>query len=203
MATSALMLGTLALGGCIGSQQQDNVEATAQQGQQMVNLLPGLVRAFGEESVSLLSETSCTSSPDPETASRNTRWTGAVGFSASSAQEGRGRAQAVREYAESTGWASEDRAAVHPSGERLYTATRGDLTLVLEQDGGEDEPGVSFTVTSPCLEKPDGHTMTRSELDSMYGSSDPLYPNDDRSKFTNGEPKPLPGSPDNSPSEGN
>ncbi|NUL46040.1 hypothetical protein F7P69_12675 [Cellulosimicrobium funkei] len=190
--TSALMLGALAFGGCVGSQHQDNVEATAHQGQQMVDLMPGLVLTFGEQSVSLLSETSCTSSPDPETASRNTRWTGSVGFSASSAQEGRDRAQAVREYAESTGWTTEDRASVHPSGERLYSATRDDLTLVIEQDGGEDEPGVSFTVTSPCLEKPAGHTMTRSEFDSMYGSTDPLYPNDDRSKFTNGEPKPLP-----------
>lgn len=186
-----LMGGVISLGGCMGS-QQDNVEATAQHGEQLVAAIPGLVRAFGEESVSLLSETSCTSSPDPETASRNTRWTGAVGVSASSAQEGRDRAQAVREYAESTGWATEDRGAAHPSGERLYTATRDALTLVIEQDGGDDEPEVSFTITSPCLEKPSGHTMTRSELDSMYWSSDPLYPNDDRAKFTNGEPKPLP-----------
>ncbi|NUL49007.1 hypothetical protein F7P69_27950 [Cellulosimicrobium funkei] len=176
----------------MGSQQQDNAEATARDGEQLVASIPGLVRAFGEESVSELSETSCTSSPDPETASRNTRWKGSTGTDAPSSQEGRERAQAVREYAEANGWTTEERGSAHPSIERLYTATREDLTLIVEQDGGVDEPVVSFTVVSPCLEKPSDHTMTRSEYDPMYGSSDPLYPNDDRSKFTNGEPKPLP-----------
>ena len=176
----------------MGSQKQDNAEATARHGEQLVASIPGLVRTFGEESVSELSETSCTSSPDPETASRNTRWKGSTGTDAPSSQEGRERAQAVREYAEANGWTTEERGSAHPSIERLYTATREDLTLIVEQDGGVDEPVVSFTVVSPCLEKPSDHTMTRSEYDPMYGSSDPLYPNDDRSKFTNGEPKPLP-----------
>ncbi|WP_277245037.1 hypothetical protein [Micrococcus terreus] len=44
--------------------------------------------------------------------------------------------------------------------------------------------------------------MTRSEYDPMYGSNDPLYPNDDRSQFTDGRPKPFstPGSETPNPS---
>ncbi|NUL46038.1 hypothetical protein F7P69_12665 [Cellulosimicrobium funkei] len=197
---SVLMLGALALGGCVGSLQQDNVEATAQHGEQVVAEIPGLARAFGEESVSELSETSCTSSLDPDTAPRNTRWRGSVVVSVPTDRDARERAEAVREYAESNDWLTQDRGSSHPGVERLYTATQDELTLTINANARGDNPEISLTVVSPCLEKPAGHTMTRSELDPMYGSSDPLYPNDDRSKFTNGEPKPLPEPSDDSPS---
>ncbi|MDI3331236.1 MAG: hypothetical protein QJR09_10975 [Micrococcus sp.] len=176
----------------MNSQQDDNVAATAQHGEQISAAVPGLVRAFGQDSVGTLSETSCTSSPDPETASRNTRWEASTATSVPTQQEARALADAVRQHAEAQGWQTQDREAAHPSLERLYSAVREDLTLVMDADDGGEDVQVRLSVTSPCLEKPAGHTMARSELDPMYGSPDPMYPNDDRSKFTNGTPRPLP-----------
>ncbi|MFC4370457.1 hypothetical protein [Citricoccus nitrophenolicus] len=49
---------------------------------------------------------------------------------------------------------------------------------------------LSLSIYSPCLEMPKGRTKNRSGLGSMYGSSDPMYPYDDRWKFADGEPKP-------------
>ncbi|NUL46042.1 hypothetical protein F7P69_12685 [Cellulosimicrobium funkei] len=182
----------------MNSQDDENVEATAQHGDQVVAEIPGLARAFGQDAVPQLREVSCTSSPDPEMASRNTRWRAATGATVSSDQEARELADAVRKHAESKGWVTQRSDASHPSLERLYMATLDDLTLTINANNRGGSPEVTLAVVSPCLEKPDGHTMTRSEFDSMYGSSDPLYPNDDRSKFTNGEPKPLPESSDGS-----
>ena len=63
-------------------------------------------------------------------------------------------------------------------------------------------PRIRLEVTTSCLDMPEGNTMTRSEYDPMYGSNDPLYPNDDRSQFTDGRPKPFsaPGSETPNPS---
>lgn len=176
----------------MNSQQDDNVAATAQHGEQIAAAIPGLARAFGQDSVGTLSETSCTSSPDPETASRNTRWTASTATTVPTQRQAQDLAGAVRVHAEAQGWQTQDREAAHPGLDRLYTAVRDDLTLVMDADGSGGDYEIQLSVTSPCLEKPAGHTMTRSEWDPMYGSSDPLYPNDDRSEFTNGSPKPLP-----------
>lgn len=159
-------------------------------GQAMEAEMPGLVQAAGWDSIGALAEQSCLGHADPEQASRETRWTsssGAVGVSEAEAED---IAAEIRRTAEAGGWVSADGAGPH--GDRLYGASKDEITLNVTYRTGAGEPELTLSLDSPCLEMPAGHTMARSELDPMYGSSDPMYPNDDRSKFTNGEPKPLP-----------
>lgn len=168
----------------------DAEQRSADHGRTVESELPDLVRAAGWGSIGRLSERSCLGYADPEKASRETRWTGSAGRSGVAEAEAQDIAQQVRHAAEEAGWASKDGAGPH--GERLYGAAKGELTLSLTYQAGAGRPELILRVDSPCLEMPEGHTMSRSELDPMYGSSDPMYPNDDRSKFTNGEAKPLP-----------
>jgi hypothetical protein len=172
-----------------GPQQQDAEQASAARGAQVERAMPGLVRAAGWDSLGPLREESCNDSPHPEKASSATRWFSSAGRPDVSEGEARSITEAVREYAESTGWTGRE----STGGPRLlYAAGQDDLTLVVRHATGSGAGPLSVEISTPCLDMPEGHTMTRSGLDSMYGSPDPMYPNDDRSKFTNGTPKPLP-----------
>lgn len=169
----------------------DSEARSAAQGRALEQEMPSLVRAAGWETIGQLNENSCLGTPDPEQAPRKTHWTGASGRSGVPRDEAEHTAELIRATAEQQGWERVQRGAA-PNTENLYAAEKGDLTLNVTYSSGTGRPGLSLRLSTPCLDMPAGHTMSRSELDPMYGSSDPLYPNDDRSKFTNGEPKPLP-----------
>ncbi|QCU77368.1 hypothetical protein E7744_03410 [Citricoccus sp. SGAir0253] len=170
--------------------QPDAETQSRTSGQLMEAEMPALVRAAGWDSIGTLTETSCLGIADPEEASRETRWTASSGATGVSEDEAGHVAEQVRRAAEESGWTSKDGAGAH--GDRLYGASKGDLTLALTYRTGAGASELTLALDSPCLQMPAGHTMTRSELDPMYGSSDPRYPHDDRSRFTNGTPRPLP-----------
>ncbi|MFB9071901.1 hypothetical protein ACFFIO_12755 [Citricoccus parietis] len=180
----------------------DSETRSAEQGRAMEAEIPDLVRAAGWDSVGQLAENSCLGDPDPEQASRETHWTGASGRVGVSREDAESAAERIQDAAERRGWEHLKRGNTAPNSENLYAAAKGDLTLNVTYTSGTGRPGLSLQLSTECLEMPAGHTMIRSVLDPMYGSADPLYPNDDRSKFTNGEPKPLPGPSDGSPSAG-
>ncbi|MGM7671053.1 hypothetical protein [Microbacterium sp. A93] len=190
-AAVVLSAAALTLGGCMNpTSTGDPEQQSAEYGRLMEAEAPGLARAAGWDSLGSLTEKSCLGTADPAEASRETRWTAVTGeFGTSETEAGR-VAEQVRQAAEDTGWTSKEGSGAH--GDRLYGAVKGDLNLTVTYRTGAGEAELSLRLDSPCLEMPEGHTMARSELDPMYGSSDPLYPNDDRSKFTNGEPQPLP-----------
>ncbi|MFC7401207.1 hypothetical protein [Citricoccus sp. GCM10030269] len=196
-AAVAIAVAALTLGGCMNPESDDQPDAearSAEYGRTIEQELPPLVRAAGWDSIGTLTEKSCLGTADPEEASRNTRWTGSSGASGLSQSEAEEIADDVRSTAEENGW--DPKEGKGPHGDRVYGASKGDLTLTVTYHTGAGRPELTLSLDSPCLDMPSGHTMSRSELDPMYGSSDPLYPNDDRSKFTNGKAKPLP-----SPSE--
>ena len=151
--------------------------------------LPQLVRTVGWDSVGRLREQSCLGDPSPDAAPRQTSWVGSASRD-SSAEEARGQAAQIAQVAESIGWTPQEGSG--GQGDRLYGAQKDDLTLVVRHRTGGGHDALSVEIHSPCMDMPEGHTMSRSEYDPMYGSNDPLYPNDDRSKFTNGKPKPFP-----------
>jgi len=151
--------------------------------------LPALLRAGGWETISTLRETSCLGDPDPAVAASRTKWLGS-GSADLPAAEARQRAERVGARARELGWTPQEGSGPH--GDRLFGATKEELTLVVSYETGGGHRTLTVAVHSPCLEMPEGHTMTRSGLDALYGSADPLYPDEDRSAFTNGSPKPLP-----------
>lgn len=171
--------------------QADEAEQiSAAQGSKIEEVMPGVVRAAGWESIGMLREESCNDSPEPERAAEVTRWFAAAGRRGVSQDEAQSVVDAVREYAESTGWTSKESTG---GPQLIYSASQDQLTLVVRHSTGSGDAGpLGVEISTPCLEMPEEHTMSRSELDPMYGSPDSMYPNDDRSKFTNGEPKPLP-----------
>lgn len=182
----------LTLGGCAGSPgaNGDPEARSAELGHAIESEMPALVRASGWDSLGELRETSCLGYADPEMASRETKWIGRSGTVGISESDAESLTAEIRETAEAGGWTPKEGRG--PQGNRLYGATKGDLILIVTYQSGTGRPEFTLSVHSPCLEMPEGHTMSRSELDPMYGSADPRYPNDDRSKFTNGKPKPLP-----------
>lgn len=167
----------------------DAEQVSAERGSTIEEVMPGMIRAAGWESIGILREQSCNDSPDAETASSVTRWFAAAGRRDAGQDEARSVVDAVREHAESTGWASNESTG---GPEILYAASQKDLTLVVRYSTDSGSGPLGVEISTPCLDMPDGHTMLRSELDPMYGSPSSLYPHDDRSQFTNGEPKPLP-----------
>ncbi|NUL46039.1 hypothetical protein F7P69_12670 [Cellulosimicrobium funkei] len=177
------------LTGCTHSEAEAEARS-AEQGRTIHAEIPDLVRAAGWDSIGQLTEKSCLGTADPEEAARETKWIGSSSASDVPQSEAMAIAEGVARDAEQSGWTPQE--GTGPHGDRLYGATKEDLTLVVTHQTGGGRSSLSLAIHSPCLEMPAGHVMTRSELDPMYGSSDPLYPNDDRSKFTNGEPKPLP-----------
>ncbi|MGO1885800.1 MAG: hypothetical protein ACTH3G_10630 [Citricoccus sp.] len=183
-------IGLLFLTGCGLQERQENEERSAGYGRQIEEELPTLVRAAGWDSIGAFAENSCLGYAAPEKASRETHWTAASGRVGVSEADAGQMAEQVQRAAEEAGWTSKE--GNGPHGDRLYGASKGDITLNVIYRSGAGEPALSLSLNSPCLEMPAGHVMTRSGLDPMYGSSDPLYPEDDRSKFTNGKAKPLP-----------
>lgn len=186
-------LTALTLGGCMNPQsndEADNPARSAAHGELIEAELPAAVRNAGWDHIGSLMETSCTSDPDPATASRRTMWEGGARELDVSEDSARLIARKVKDYAESHGWTPADGSG--PDGHRLYGATKEDVALQVTFRETGTRTALSIVMSSPCLEMPEGHTMARSELDPMYGSPDPMYPNDDRAKFTNGSPKPLP-----------
>ncbi len=167
----------------------DAEQVSAERGSAIEEAMPGLVRAAGWDSIGVLREESCNDSPDTATASSETRWFAAAGRRDADADEADAVVAAVREHAESTGWSGKDSTG---GPEILYAASQGDLTLVVRHSGGSGTRPLGVEISTPCQAMPEGHAMLRSELDPMYGSPSSLYPRDDRSQFTNGEPKPLP-----------
>jgi hypothetical protein len=186
-------LAAVTLGGCMNPQSTDeagNPSRSAAHGRLIEAELPAAVRQAGWDHIGSLMETSCTSDPEPETASRRTMWEGGARELDVDADSARQVAQQVKDYADSHGWTATD--DQDPNGHRLYGATKDEVALQVTFRETGTRTALSIVMSSPCLDMPAGHTMTRSEWDPMYGSPDPLYPNDDRSKFTNGTPKPLP-----------
>lgn len=172
-----------------GTGDSDAERTSTARGALIEELMPGLVRAAGWDTLSNLRERSCTDSPDPERAAASTRWFASSGRGDVTRAEAESVMEAVREHAESTGWTPHE----STGGPRLlYAASQDDLTLVVRYATTADEGPLSVEISTPCLDMPSGHTMTRSELDPRYGSSDPMYPNDDRSEFTNEQVKQLP-----------
>ena len=164
-------------------------QRSAEAGRVIEQDLIAVVRAAGWDSVGQLREQSCLGDADPKDAARQTKWLGTAARE-SSQDQARRQAEEVARTAESLGWTpSEGHGA---QGDRLYGAEKDELTLVVRHRTGGGHNTLSMAIHSPCLDMPEGHTMTRSEYDPMYGSHDPLYPNDDSSKFTNGQPKPFP-----------
>ncbi|NUL46041.1 hypothetical protein F7P69_12680 [Cellulosimicrobium funkei] len=180
-------IGLLFLTGCGLQERQENEERSAGYGRQIEEDLPSLVRAAGWDSIGALREESCNDSPVREHASSTTRWFATAGRRDISQDEAQSVLESVREHAESTGWNSKESTG---GPQLLYTASQDDLTLVVRHSTSSGPGLLGVEIATPCLEMPEGHTMSRSELDPMYGSPDSLYPNDDRSKFTNGKAKP-------------
>jgi hypothetical protein len=179
----------------MNSDHNQEVEArSAAQGRALEAEMPALVHAAGWDSIGRLAENSCLGTPDPEQASRRTHWTGLAGRAGVDREKAEDIAGNIQSAAEERGWEPLERGNTAPNAQSLYAAAKGDLTLSVTYSSGTGRPRLSLNVSTPCLDMPEGHTMARSELDPMYGSPDPMYPNDDRSKFTNGTPKPLPSS---------
>lgn len=187
IAAVGAVVGILLLSGC--GQPRENQELSGTHGRTIEQDLIPVVRAAGWDSVGQLREQSCLGDADPQDAARQTKWLGTAARE-SSQDQARRQAEEVARTAESLGWTpSEGHGA---QGDRLYGAEKDELTLVVRHRTGGGHNTLSVAIHSPCLDMPEGHTMTRSEYDPMYGSHDPLYPNDDSSKFTNGQPKPFP-----------
>lgn len=174
----------------MNTSEVDAETLSAQQGERVEQIMPGLVRAAGWDAVGQLSEVTCSGSPVPEEASRSTRWSAVAGRSNGDQQEANGIAAAVQGHAEDTGWSTQQVSSANDG--RVYQAVKDDMGLNLTYRTTAGRPRIRLEVTTSCLDMPEGHTMTRSEYDPMYGSNDPLYPHDDRSQFTNGRPKPFP-----------
>lgn len=194
-AVLALVATTLAVGGCMNPDADtasDTEARSAAQGKALEAEMPDLVRAAGWDTIGQLAENSCLGMPDPEQASRQTHWTGAAQRVGMSRDEALATAGDIQATAEQRGWQTRDRGNTAPNTETLYAAAKDDLTLSVVYSSGTGRPGLALRLSTGCLDMPDGHTMSRSELDPMYGSADPMYPKDDRSKFTNGKAKPLP-----------
>ncbi|VXB76502.1 hypothetical protein [Citricoccus sp. K5] len=182
----------LSLGGCMNSGSDgtpDAEERSAAQGRQIEEDLPLLVEAAGWQGIGALAEKSCLGDPEPAAASRETKWIGSASRDLDGADPSELAASIARQ-AEDLGWTPQE--GNGPHGDRIYGAVKNELTLVVNHTTSGGADAVALSIHSPCLEMPEGHTMTRSELDPMYGSGDELYPGEDSSKFTNGEPKPLP-----------
>lgn len=184
----------------MNTSEVDAETLSTQQGERMEQIMPGLVRAAGWDAVGQLSEVTCSGSPVPEEASRSTRWSAVAGRSNGDQQEANGIAAAVQGQAEDTGWSTQQVSSANDG--RVYQAVKDDMGLNLTYRTTAGRPRIRLEVTTSCLDMPEGNTMTRSEYDPMYGSNDPLYPNDDRSQFTDGRPKPFstPGSETPNPS---
>lgn len=168
----------------------DIEQRSAAHGRLIEEDMPSLVRAAGWDSIGNLGEKSCLGTADPEEAVRETKWIGSSSATDVPQSEATTIAEDIARDAEQLGWSPQEGSG--PNGDRLYGATKEDLTLVVTHHTGGGRANLSLAIHSPCLEMPAGHTLTRSTLDPMYGSGDELYPDEDSSKFTNGEPKPLP-----------
>lgn len=84
----------------MNTSEVDAETLSAQQGERMEQIMPGLVRAAGWDAVGQLSEVTCSGSPVPEEASRSTRWSAVAGRSNGDQQEANGIAAAVQGHAE-------------------------------------------------------------------------------------------------------
>lgn len=171
-ATAALVtLGALTLGGCMAPEPagpSGNEQRSAAHGRQIEQDLPPLVQAAGWDGLGELGEKSCLGDPDPAVASRETKWIGSASRSDVPEAQARELAARIARQAEEMGWSAQDGAG--PSGDRVYGATKEDLTLVVSHRTGGGRSSMTVAIHSPCLEMPEGHTMVRSGLDPDHGA---------------------------------
>ena len=104
-----------------------NPSRSAAHGRLIEAELPAAVRQAGWDHIGSLMETSCTSDPEPETASRRTMWEGGARELDVDADSARQVAQQVKDYADSHGWTATD--DQDPNGHRLYGATKDEVAL--------------------------------------------------------------------------